>query len=181
MITYISMLRGINVSGQKKIKMNHLKAVYQSLGFADVTTYIQSGNVVFSAEKTKESQLQHSIEQVLQEEYDFYVPVLIRTRSQITAVVDNVPEEHRGDPKRLYVTFLQAAPKTKLAVDDYIGPNEHCYMQGREIYLYCPDGYGKSKLSNTFFEKQLKVTATTRNWNTVTKLQQLAQVSPDIS
>jgi uncharacterized protein (DUF1697 family) len=175
MITYISMLRGINVSGQKKIPMEALKKLYESLGFKNVRTYIQSGNVVFECPDKNVPAPINMIKKKIRQTYGFEAVVFIRTKDEFKKLIDNTPFLKK-DLSKLHVTFLSETParlpmeeinKGKAAAEDF-------YISNREIYLYCPDGYGGSTLSNNFFERKLKVSATTRNWRTVNELFKLA-------
>ncbi len=175
MKTYISILRGINVSGQKKILMADLKKIYESLGFSDVVTYIQSGNVLFNFNKTNsESDLIQTIEKAIQDEYGFQVPVLVFTIDFLKNTVNDNPflKEFEIDTEKLHVTYLAETPSIE-KLDEInkfdFSPDRFCII-GRTVYVYCPGGYGNTKLSNTFFENKLKVKATTRNWKTTLKL-----------
>lgn len=178
METYISILRGINVSGQKKILMADLKTLYEDLQFRNVKTYIQSGNVVFKSEKKVDDEdTAKRIEKAIQKKYGFQVPVIIRSYRELEKVIASNPflREKDIDPKKLHVTFLSEIPsKERLNELNSVGfsPDEFT-IQGKEIYLHIPVSYGETKLSNSFFEKKLKVTATTRNWNTVNKLAEI--------
>lgn len=176
---YASVLRGINISGQKKIKMADLKSLYESLGFQNVVTYIQSGNVIFDTNSKDKSELKAKIEKVIEEEYKFHVPVEIRTHREIADIIDNNPLDPVDPQKngtKVLVTFLSSQP-TDARVSDlqhHVAAPEQLFVMGKEVYLYCPNGYGKSKLSNTFLEKKLGVGATTRNWKSVLKLYELS-------
>ena len=176
---YASILRGINVSGQKKIKMADLSALYESLGFINVGTYIQSGNVVFEAAGANVDKIMLGIEQVIKKRYGFKVPVLLRTQKEIHATLKANPflKEHNVDTSKLHVTFLQRAPGASTIKNfkpDSLGQDRY-FIRGSEVYLYCPGGYGKTRLSNTFLEKNLGVSATTRNWKTVNMLHELLE------
>lgn len=182
MPTYISMLRGINVSGRKKILMPDLKALYEGLGFSRVITYIQSGNVIFGvAPGIPTLTISSLIENAIEEKYGFHVPVIIRTIDEMQAVIKANPyiKEAGQITEKLYVTFLDKEPASgaldKINPFDFL-PDKFIY-HNREIYLDCASGYGTTKLSNTYFEKKLKMKATTRNWNTVNKLLELAMES----
>ena len=175
MHTFISILRGINVSGQKSIKMIDLRALYGGLGFSQVQTYIQSGNVVFEAEELDRQKVISAIQVAISKKYGFDVPIQIRSKEEMKRIIDNLPFPGERQPNRLFVTFLAEVPahipmdeieKLK-AVDDEIAFKNH------EIYLYVPAGYGKSKLDNNSLERKLKVRATTRNWKTVNKLYEM--------
>jgi len=179
---YISMLRGINVSGQKKIKMTDLKALYEALDFAHVITYIQSGNVVFTAADNID--LTALIEAAIQKQYGFDVPVLLRTTQDFDEVIKSCPFTHldleatgiERNGTKVLVTFLSNAPSDEDVrnVQKYLSPSEAMVVKDKAVYLHCPDGYGKTKASNVLLEKKLKVLATTRNWKTVRQLFALA-------
>jgi len=178
MKTFISILRGINVSGQKKILMADLKALYESLNYKNVRTYVQSGNVVFETADTDPKEIARQIEQKIQDKYGFPVPVIIRTLEELeTAVQRHIFFKQDGtDTDKLYVTFLADQPAQanldKMSAFQY-APDEYKIID-QEVYIFCPGGYGNTKLSNTFFENKLKVTATTRNWKTVNELIKMA-------
>jgi uncharacterized protein (DUF1697 family) len=182
MKTYITLLRGINVSGKKKVNMKVLKGLYESLGYQEVSTYIQSGNVVFKADKKKDKHIiAKEIEQKIAESYGFEVPILIRDVSEIQQIIlENPFVTITGmDAQQLYVTFLSEEPlKEKLSLlqaSDFFP--EGFAVSGSEIYLNCTNGYGKTKLDNNFFERKLKVIATTRNWRTVNELLKMAEMA----
>lgn len=180
MQTFISILRGINVSGQKKILMADLKILFESLHFKKIATYIQSGNVVFKSDlKSSDIQLAEKIEKAICAKYNFEVPVIIRTKEELEKIISQNPfiKEKNIDLKKLHVTFLSEAPD-KEKIDqikqaDFLP--DRFVVKGKEIYLHIPGSYGETKLSNKFFENKLKVSATTRNWNTVNKLFEMAQ------
>ena len=178
-MTYISILRGINVSGQKKIKMADLKVLYEESGFEGVTTYIQSGNVIFDSEDNDKSNLKSIIEKAIKEKYKFHVPVDIRTSQELKGILENCPYDEamiEENATKVLVTFLLSIPsKAKIVeLSEYVKPPEKLTVRGCEVYLYCPNGYGKSKLTNTFLESKLGVSATTRNWRSVRKLYELS-------
>jgi len=172
---YISILRGINVSGQKKIKMADLKSLYEELGFNNVVTYIQSGNIIFSNSDGAEVDLKFQIEKAIERKYKFFVPVVIRRKYEILDVINNIPFENIDlgqNEAKVFVTFLSEKPlKPRIGeLMRHVNPPEEMVICNKEIYLYCPDGYGKTKLSNVFIERKLDVVATTRNWKTIKKL-----------
>lgn len=176
---YISILRGINVSGQKKIKMLDLKSLYESLGFQNVVTYIQSGNVIFETSDKNKSNVKMLIEDAIVKKYKFHVPVEIRTKREIESIIKNNPfgtVDLVKDGTKVLVTFLSSIPdkvKVTEVLSKVVTP-EKLVIKGQEVYLYCPNGYGVSKLSNSFIEKKLEVEATTRNWKSVHKLYELS-------
>ena len=178
MKTYISMLRGINVSGQKKIRMAELKSLYESLALENVQSYLQSGNMVFDSEEGDTTKLRESIEAQIEVTYGYSVPILIRTRDDFRRLIESksFAKERSWNPSRVMVTFLYEPPGQSKLDSLSIPENETCkfVMEEGVIFLYCPDGYGRSKLSNNFFEKKLDVIATTRNWKTVGALYEMA-------
>ena len=178
MKTAISMLRGINVSGQKKILMKDLKTLYEGLGLKNVITYVQSGNVIFDYDKIKIASISKKIEDKIFENYHFNVSVINKSVVEMESVIKNNPfVKQKGiDLTRLYVSFLYETPvQTNIdKIKDIISGDDKFIISGDEVYLYCPVSYGNSKLSNNFFENKLKVTATTRNWKTVNELLRLA-------
>jgi uncharacterized protein (DUF1697 family) len=178
METYVSMLRGINVSGQKKILMADLKKLYEGLGFKDVVTYIQSGNVIFKSSKLERLKLQEKIKKGILKQFGFDVPVVIRNAEELIDAHGGNPflKEKGIDQDRIYFTFLESdvAKENLKKVDPEAYLPDRFQVDGSTIYLYCPGGYGETKLSNNFFESKFKVVATTRNLKTVIKLIELA-------
>lgn len=174
---YISMLRGINVSGQKSIRMAELKSLYEGLGLLQVRTYVQSGNVLFESPEPDASKLAAQIEGRIEQTYGYRVAVFMRTGEDLERIVQNNPflTKRNEDPAKLHVTFLYSMPLAakmdQLALSK--GESDEFFVGVQEIYLFCPNGYGRTRLSNTFFEKKLDVPATTRNWNTVSSLCQM--------
>jgi uncharacterized protein (DUF1697 family) len=175
--THIALLRGINIGAHKRIKMEALQQTMRELGFEDVRTYIQSGNIVFKAATADTTRLADKIEKKLLSDFGFAVPVIVRTPSELHQVIqkNSFHKEAGMDISRLHVTFLSGPPeKTALKSLDKIpaGPDRfHC--GGKEIYLHCPNSYSDTKFSNSALEKALSVQATTRNWKTVTKLYEM--------
>jgi len=168
---YIAILRGINVSGQKKIKMDKLRLLMEELKLKNVQTYIQSGNLIFEYNKVIDVELPKKIGEKIYQNYGFQVPVITRTLSEWKNVFDNNPflKDRGEDISRLHVTFLADKPKDEYlnSVNKFNSSPDEFIISGKEIYLFCPNGYGRTKLSNTFFENKLKVLATTRNVKTV--------------
>ena len=174
---YIALLRGINVSGQKMIKMEELKRVLASLNFNNVRTYIQSGNILFETEKSDPAELAKMIAEKISVHFKFEVPVVIRTLTDLEKISNNNPflEKRNEHIEKLHVTFFPGEPDpvhlNKIEKNSFL-PDEFV-MSGKEIFLFCPNGYGRTKLTNQFFESKLKLTATTRNWKTVEMLLKL--------
>ncbi len=178
MITYISMLRGINVSGQKKIRMTELKAMYESLQFKHVETYVQSGNVIFGSTERNTGNLSEQIEAKIEEFLGYSVKVFIRTVDDFKRIITNNPfAQISSDPSQLHVTFLMTTPTPdqlrKLVIPK--AESEQYLISRDVVYLHCPDGYGRSKLSNNVIERKLKMSATTRNFRTVNALYEIAR------
>ena len=173
------MLRGINVSGQKKIKMDELKSLYESLNFNNVQTYIQSGNVIFKSENTDSEKLEKLIGEKINQSFGYSVVVFVKTVNEIQQTINQNPflNKSKEDITKLCVTFLSSIPDESLIknLENFKSDSEDFNLIGNEIYLYYPDGYGRTKLSNNFFENKLKVSATTRNWRTVNKLFEIAK------
>jgi len=168
---FLSLLRGINVSGHKIIKMTALKALYEELGFSEVVTYIQSGNVVFTSQKKTPAILKGLIESKIQIVFGFSVEVLVLTKADLEKVIENDPFSCDTITSR-YVTFL-SSPLLVINdkdVEKMKDVSEKLHVTPTVIYLCCPNGYGKTKLSNTYFEKKLLLACTTRNWKTVLAL-----------
>lgn len=167
------------MSGQKRIKMDVLKAVYEAMGFDDVRTYIQSGNVIFRHKKVNKSALSANIEKAINEQFGYPVSVVIREKDELGKIIQSNPFLHRStiELDKLHVTFLSHKPERKhlQEIANVKNSKDECQLSNKEIYLYCPDGYGRTKLTNNYFEKKLGVSATTRNWKTVNKLYELAE------
>jgi uncharacterized protein (DUF1697 family) len=179
MPTYISILRGINVSGQKLIKMADLHKTYEKLGYGNITTYVQSGNVVFTGKKAAPEKLASAITQQIAKDFGFQVPVIvfgIHTLKQIIASNPFINDSEK-DIAYLHVTFLSAHPPKFVvkAIEEKKQTEEAIAFTNAAVYLYCPNGYGKTRLTNSFLESKLQVTATTRNWKTTNELVRMAE------
>ncbi|SRR6266702_4810341 len=178
MLIIVAMMRGINVVGQKIMRMENLRASFEALGFRRVRSYVQSGNIIFKSTKFPSDNLSKLIEERILSDYDFSVPVFLRTADEVKKIVSGNPflNEKGIDSSKLHVTFLSAVPsEAALAKLDTLNENPDQFrIKGREVYLYCPNGYGRIKLSNAAFEKLLSVEATTRNWKTVNKLVEMS-------
>jgi uncharacterized protein (DUF1697 family) len=176
MTSYIALLRGINV-GANMLKMEHLRKILADSGIADARTYLQSGNIVLSAEGTA-AEIAALIERKVSEATRLPVSVIVRTPAQWRRIVTGNPfaKEAAALPKTVHVTFLAGtAPKAGLAAIGKLQAGEdRWHAAGSEIYLHCPNGYGRSKLVNTALERALGMRATTRNWSTVMALQEMA-------
>lgn len=176
MTKYIAILRGINVGGKRKILMADLKELFIEIGFADIQTYIQSGNVIFNTKRKDDNiELANKIEQSIAKNYDFKVPVIVRNVEELNEAISNNPFFEKNDIERLHLTFLKEVPETekldKIKTYDY-SPYKF-EIKDKNVFVYCSGKYSDSKLTNKFFESKLKVLATTRNWKTVLKLLEL--------
>ena len=173
-MTYLALLRGINVSGQKSIKMAELVKLFESLKFKNVRSYIQGGNVIFDSPSLNSLALTSQIETAIKKKFGFDVHVILRTSDELKKIVAGNPllKEKNIQTDKLHITFLKVTPDknliSKLEMNE--ASNEKYIIKNREIYLCCPNGYGKTKLNNMAFEKKLNVIATTRNWKTTTTL-----------
>jgi uncharacterized protein (DUF1697 family) len=179
MLAVICMLRGVNVGGHNKIKMDALRALCASLKLHDPQTYVQSGNVVFKTNERDLARLAKRIQDAIEKKFGFRPAVILRTTSELRdAIARNPFAKRRGiEPGKLLVTFLADEPPA-----DACGPvhkmktdPEELHLHGREIFIYFPNGAGKSKLPWSSLDKMLKTTGTGRNWNTVTKLLEIAE------
>jgi uncharacterized protein (DUF1697 family) len=174
MTRYSAFLRGINVSGQKLIKMERLKEIWMTIpDVSNVSTYIQSGNVAFDHPDSNDESLRILIESTLKRELGYEVPTLLRSRQELEAIIAANPfaAPFAEGERKLYVTMLSTpalADKLEL-LKPFAMAEEEYQLLGRELYLMLPS-YGNTKLSNTLVEKKLGVQATTRNWATINKM-----------
>jgi len=174
MNTYACLLRGINVSGQKKIRMQELREICESIGLDNVSSYLQSGNLVFDSSDAEAQSVASSIELGIREHFGFNVPTIIRSKEEFAEVVAINPMVGKDgiDESKLAVVFLSKRPSPAdlgRTEAEHSGQDRFA-IAGRHIYLHCPGGFGRTKLSNHLFESRLGVTATTRNWRTVNAL-----------
>ncbi len=168
----IALLRGINVGGNRKLPMADLAKIFTDAGAADVKTYIQSGNVVFTAG----TPVAAKVRQGIQKKFGFDVELVVRNTAELAAVAKANPFLKSGtDHKFLYVAFLSAKPAAGKAagLDPNRSPGDYFELKGSEIYLHFPRGSGRSKLTNQYFDSKLGVTSTWRNWNTVLALMEM--------
>tara|TARA_R110002050_G_scaffold204327_1_gene339623 strand:+ start:113843 stop:114385 length:543 start_codon:yes stop_codon:yes gene_type:complete len=179
MHTFIALLRGINVSGQKKIKMADFRVLLESIGFKDVQTYIQSGNIVFKTIETNVAKLTKAIESCILKEYQFEVPVLIITPKELQSAFENnhFLKDPTKERSKIGFTFLSQIPtqENRELLKSYSFTGEEMFINGKVIYLYSEIGFGRAKFTNNFVEKKLKLSASSRNVNTVVKLLEMAK------
>ena len=175
----ISLLRGVNLGGHRKVKMEDLRALYESLGFDEVQTYINSGNVLFKTQARDLVRLRKKIEDAIEGACGFRCDVILRTPRDLRGVIARDPFAAKSgmDPRKYAVHFLIAEPaaaarEKALAID--IAPEE-LHVEGRELYIYYHNGMARPRLSLAAVERILESSGTTRNWNTVRKLLELAE------
>jgi uncharacterized protein (DUF1697 family) len=178
MTKYIAILRGINVGSGRKVPMADLRKLCESLGLQQVQSYIQSGNLVFELVQPEPlPELEIRLQQAFTEAFGFEIPVLIRTSEEWAESIAQNPflKEKNVDIDRLHLTCLKELPSAelleKIKAFQYL-PDRYEII-GREVFVYCAAGYGKTKLTNSFFETKLKCPATTRNWKTVMQLTEM--------
>ena len=179
METYIALLRGINVSGQKIIRMKDLAKLLENIGLVNVKTYVQSGNIVFQSKEESKEKMEIFIQDSIYSVFGFDVPVLVLTVYSLKNIIVNNPfiKDVSKDSPFFHITFFAFSPVNYdlNAIQDKKADHEEIEITNEAAYLFCPNGYGKTKLNNNFFEKQLGVKATTRNWKTTLRLQEISQ------
>lgn len=175
----ISMLRGVNLGPHNRIKMDALRAVYKSLKLEDPRTYVQSGNVLFRTKEKDIAKLAVKIQDAIEKKFKCRPAVILRTTDELKKAIAATPFAGRPDlePGKILVTFLAAVPPREVEGNlakfkDY---PEELHLKGREMYIYFPNGAGRSKLPWSSVERLLKVTGTARNWNSVTKMLAMAE------
>ncbi len=172
------MLRAINVAGQNAIRKNELLDLYHKLGYEHVVTYLQSGNVIFECAEEDPQMLAQQIEAMIKQTFGSDIAVFVRDPLYFQEILSNNPflNDRKEDPQKLHVTFFYQPPAgEKLSGLEIPNGETAEFAPGDQaVYLYCPDGYGRTKITNAFFERKLKVLATTRNWNTVNALYNMA-------
>jgi uncharacterized protein (DUF1697 family) len=174
---HIALLRGINVGGKHRLPMKDLAGIFREAGCTDVRTFIQSGNVVFRVEDGLAQRVASRVADTISGRFGFDAPVVTRTAAELEVVAGHNPFlEDGADPKRLHVVFLADQPgEAQIAeLDPDRSPPDEFVVRGREIYLHCPNGAGRSKLTAPYFDKTLETVSTQRNWRTVGKLLELA-------
>nr|WP_298997037.1 DUF1697 domain-containing protein [uncultured Allomuricauda sp.] len=174
---YIALLRGINVGGHKKIKMVELKKVLAANGFQEVQTYIQSGNLLFKAERQTSLELAEKIHRLIEARFGFQVPVLVITIEELKNILDNNPFDKKPEENQLFFTLLKTPPLQDKVYEfkNYQFENEDFYITRNCVYLSFTGSYRNAKLNNNFIENKLKVEATTRNLKTMKKLLELSE------
>jgi uncharacterized protein (DUF1697 family) len=179
MKTFIVLLRGINVGGHRRIKMADLRALLEKVGFSEVTSYIQSGNIILKANQTA-GKVKKLVADAIEKKYGFTVQVMVRIPQEWQQAIENnpFPSEQR-DPQKLHFTFLDGSPSESALQDlvQFQTEAELFEIRGQVLYVYYSNGAGRSKLTNNFFETKLGVSGTARNWNTVQKISSMVKDS----
>ena len=178
MKTYIALLRGINVGGHKKIKMADLRLLLEGLGYKDVMTYIQSGNVIFNSLEEDRDKLENQISEAIKDHYGFEVPVLVKTRTEIKKILDSNPYNDPEDlaSNKIYFILLQELPQKEdiETTSTIVFENEKFIITPECVFIRYDLGAGKAKCGINFFESKLKVATTSRNYRTMMKLLELS-------
>lgn len=171
---YIVLLRGINVGGNKKIKMADLRQLLTENDFQNVKTYIQSGNIALEYKTEKASVLAKKIATIIKNKYEFEVKVVVKTVEEIQQITNEMPQDILQDLplNRVFAMLLDTTPEEEkvVALQQQDFSPETMLIQNDVVYFACPDGISKGKLTNNFIEKKLKVNGTTRNYKTMQKL-----------
>jgi len=173
---HVALLRGINVGGRNKLPMKELASIFEGAGCSEVRTYIQSGNVLFRAPVSHVKGLRDVITEAIARHLGHPIPIVMRSATELRAVVEHNPFlRPDADTKTLHVAFLAKKPG-KAAIDGLDpdrSPPDDFVVSGREIYLRCPNGVARTRLTNDYFDSRLTTTSTVRNWRTVLKLVEL--------
>jgi uncharacterized protein (DUF1697 family) len=173
----IVLLRGVNLASRNRIAMGDLREALEEAGFEDVSTYVQSGNAVLTSNASAK-RVGGDIQRLVADRFDLDIAVVVRTHAQLATVVKRNPfGKVAKNPKLYQVTFLEKAPAAEVLrkLEAAAAGKEQVAHIGRELYAWHPDGVGRSKLAALMAGKGLGVTATARNWTTVTKLLELAE------
>jgi uncharacterized protein (DUF1697 family) len=176
---YISLLRGINMTGHNSLKMNDLSEMYIDMGFTDAETHIQSGNVIFSSSSEEAvADMSLRIETAILDRFNYKVPVMIRTIEEMRRLISANPffKEENFDPAKMAVIFLheECTISQIRQVADINYPRDKFKISGKEIFLLCPNGFGRTKIYTNFFEKKMGITGTARNWKTINTIIDIA-------
>jgi uncharacterized protein (DUF1697 family) len=176
-VSHIALLRGINLGAKNKVPMKDLVGLFEDAGCEDVSTYIQSGNVLFAAKAATVKTLPAVMSKAIAKRFGFEIPVILRSVKEWETVIEKNPfVRAKAPPESLHVAFLKDSPlKTAVAaLDPERSPPDTFEVVGANVYLCCPNGFGRTKLSNAWFDSKLKTVSTIRNWRTVLTLRDLA-------
>ncbi len=175
---HIAILRGINVGGRRKIIMSELRDMFSSLGHSNVRSFIQSGNIIFDCKTGKSnSGLEQESTLAIKETFGHDVPVIIRSTQEIKEIIQTNPYIEQAKIEDLHLTFLKDIPENehRLKTKEINHSPDQFLIADKHVFVACFGGYRNTKLNNSFFEKKLKVSTTTRNWKTILKLYELSQ------
>lgn len=174
---WIALLRGVNVSGKNKLNMAELRQRAGDAGLSNCQTYIQSGNLIFDAAESDSTRMENLTEQWIRDSFQLDISVFCLTPARLNQIIHECPFQPQSetDGKWLHTTLLKSAPDISSDLQLPVGPREEWQLRENVFYLYCPDGYGKTKLTPTLLERKLKTTGTTRNWNTLKALASMAE------
>lgn len=169
--TCYAFLRAINVGGNNQIAMSELKSLFEQIGLEEVRTYINSGNVLFKTKQKNMDKLEAMLEKAIFEKFNLAITTMIRTRSELATMINQHPYiKKENDQKFLAIGLLKTIPTPATHIDKPAEITDEFTHIGKEIYLFCPNGFAETKLTNSFFEKKLQQRITSRNINTLTKL-----------
>lgn len=173
------MLRGVNLGPHNRIKMDELRALYESLRFEDPRSYVQSGNVIFRTKEKNSPLLAKKIQSAIEKKFGCCPEVILRTAEEMRRAIaaNPFPERTKAEPGKVLVTFLAAEPprEARVNLEKFKELPEELHLEGRELYIYFPNGAGRSKLPWSAVDKLLKVTGTARNWNSVQAILAIAE------
>jgi uncharacterized protein (DUF1697 family) len=179
MAVVVSMLRGVNLGPHNRVKMDELRALYESLKLREPQTYVQSGNVIFETDERDLIKLTKRIEGAIEKKFGFQSDVVLRSTAELRDVIARNPfAKRRGiEPSKLLVTFLAGDPgeEARVTVRAIKCAPDEVFIDGQEVYIYFPNGAGRPTLSWATIPKMLKVSGTARNWNSVTKMLEMAE------
>jgi len=175
MKTYIAFLRGINVGGHRRLPMQELRNLLESLNYKEVKTYIQSGNAVFNVSNKKHNKIEQEIKDAILKRFEYDVPVLVKTPSEIKSILSNCPFSEEKKINSHFILLHTQPLEEEINMFKIINyPNEEIFLKSKCVYLFCNKGYHKAKCNNNFIEKKLKVSATARNYRTISKILEIA-------
>lgn len=179
MNTYIALLRGINVSGQRKVPMADLRSMLHRMDFINIFTYIQSGNVIFGSDNKDTAILEERIKQQIRDSFGFEVPILVKSEADFRKIIEknSFIDPEALEQNQVYFVLLKNTPEKDrlMKFEKERFENEKFSLTEECVYLLCEKGYGKAKLNNNLIERKLKVEATTRNYRTMMKLWEMAR------
>ena len=173
---YVAFLRGINVGGKNKLLMADLRQIFQEAGCDEVSSYIQSGNVLFRASPSQASDLPRAISETIATRFGYQVPVIVRELQELKRLAAANPFLREGqEPNALHLMCLASSPRPEqiASLDHKRSAPDAFALRGNSIYLYFPNGTARSKLTTGYFDRVLSTTSTIRNWNTLNKLIEL--------